>query len=211
MEVTSPVLIGIAASSEAQSSHLRAILLANPAWEVCDLPNKSADRHPEIVVLPIPLPDLSTLSQISRHLSLYPEAKILVIAPNANAVVTRICLALGASGVITTEIELNTLEEAVGKILDGKTHVEESLVVALVELSQRTPYLPAGSNRSITVRDWCLLALHALETPLNEVAEILGIQFNSAAGKLRLLRIKAGVPDNGELQKWSQQSLFGPH
>tara|TARA_R110002049_G_scaffold125958_2_gene281599 strand:+ start:351 stop:983 length:633 start_codon:yes stop_codon:yes gene_type:complete len=204
-----PISISIDAPNEALEDELRSLLGTNAGWKIWGAPSGVSEAHPRIILILIPEARLGTLSRISHHRLLCPDSKILVVAPHASAALTRLCLALGVSGVLATQIDNAGFEMAFKAMLDGKTYVEESLFVSLVELSHRRPDIPTGSPEKVSGKDWCVLALHGMKLPPREMAKVLNVKPTSVSGKLRLLRIRLGLPSNVELRQWSQQFILG--
>ena len=203
------ISISIDAPTEALAAELCSLLGTNADWKIQGSPSGGCEPPPQIIVIVISEERLGTLSRISHHRLLCPDSKILVVAPNATAALTRLCLALGVSGVLASLIDNVGFEMAFKAMLDGKTYVEESLFISLVELSHRRSDIPAGCAEKISGKDWCILALHGMKLPPREMAQILGVKPSSISGKLRLLRIRVGLPSNVELRQWSKQFILG--
>lgn len=111
--------------------------MAIESLDFYEMPTSADDAHPQVVALVLSTQNLSKLARINCYRSLSPTAEILVISPNANAVITRRCHALGVCGVISSGLDANLFADAVGKILDGKTFAKEARFSALVDLSHR--------------------------------------------------------------------------
>jgi DNA-binding NarL/FixJ family response regulator len=99
---------------------LRTFLELNPNWEVCgeasdgwEAVNRTAELHPDIVIMDLDMPKLNGLEATRRIHQLVPSVRVLILTFHENSVLPKIARESGAQGYILKSETFDVLTQAI--------------------------------------------------------------------------------------------------
>ncbi len=183
------VRILIADDHEVVRHGLRALLEAQPGWEVCgeadhgrQAVDKAKQLNPDVVILDISMPELNGLEAARKIIKAIPSAKVLILTMHDSEQAVREVLEAGAQGYLLKSDAGRDLVAAVDALRKHKTfftsRVAEMVLHGNVRGSAATP--PKKPRDRLTPREREIVQLLAEGKSSKEVAVSLGLSVKTA-------------------------------
>lgn len=148
---------------------------------------------PNLVIIGFGLPGISGLETTRRLRQRLPQLRVLFFSQHAELPLVRQALDAGASGYLTKSASPAVMLEAVERILDGHTYIEQGLATQLA-------YHPTDRRlQSMTQRELEIFLMLAKGTPARSIAAQLSISSKTVSNHLTLLKSKLQVSSHAEL------------
>ena len=148
---------------------------------------------PNLVIIGFGLPGISGLETTRRLRQRLPQLRVLFFSQHAELPLVRQALDAGASGYLTKRASPAVMLEAVERILDGHTYIEQDLATQLA-------YHPTDRRlQSMTQRELEIFLMLAKGTPARSIAAQLSISSKTVSNHLTLLKSKLQVSSHAEL------------
>lgn len=181
--------IMVADDHEVVRRGLRALLEAQPGWQVCseaadgrDVVKKAGELKPEVIILDLAMPNLNGLEATRQLLKMDPGARVLILTLHDSEQVIREVLSAGARGFLLKSDAARDLVSAVEALRQDKTYFT-SRVAAMV----LNGFLKGGPGAGIgacisplTPREREIVQLLAEGKSTKEVASVLGLSVKTA-------------------------------
>jgi DNA-binding NarL/FixJ family response regulator len=142
-------------------------------------------------------PDVVLLDRPDAVRALHPYAPVVVLACHEDPDEAVRALAAGASGYLSTDLELDALPRAVAAVAAGEAAVSRRLTSHLVECFREQPQLrPIKSP--LTAREWEIVDLLGPERTTVEIADTLVISAETVRTHVKSIMRKLGVHSRHE-------------
>ncbi len=185
-----PVRILVTDDHEVVRRGLRALLEAQPGWEVCgeagdgrEAINKAKQLKPDIVILDISMPGLNGLDAARQILKGVPSAKVLILTMHESEQMVREVLDAGARGYLLKSDAGRDLVAAVDALRRHKTfftsRVAEMVLHGYLKGGAAAPEKKPSRDR-LTPREREIVQLLAEGKSSKEVAVSLGLSVKTA-------------------------------
>ena len=167
---------------------VRALLEAEPGWEVCgeaitgrEAVEKAERLTPDIVILDIGMPELNGLDAARQIRKLCPNSEILILTMHESEQIVREVLAAGARGYILKSDAGRDLVVAVNALRQHKPFFASSIAGVLLDnYLKSTEGHKAEVSGTLTSREREIVQLLAEGKSNKEVAVALGISVKTA-------------------------------
>ncbi|NMX91885.1 MULTISPECIES: response regulator transcription factor [unclassified Pseudomonas] len=148
---------------------------------------------PNLVITGVGLPGISGLETTRRLRQRLPQLRVLFFSQHQELPLVRQALEAGASGYITKGATPGVMTEAVQRILDGHTYIEQALATELA-------YHPVDHRlQGMTARELEIFLMLAKGTPTRSIADQLSISSKTVSNHLTLLKSKLQVTSHAEM------------
>ncbi|WP_411379667.1 response regulator [Pseudomonas sp. MPB26] len=148
---------------------------------------------PNLVIIGFGLPGISGLETTRRLRQRLPQLRVLFFSQHAELPLVRQALDAGASGYLTKSASPEVMLDAVARILDGHTYIEQDLATQLA-------YHPTDRRlQGMTQRELEIFLMLARGTPARSIAAQLSISSKTVSNYLTLLKSKLRVSSHAEL------------
>lgn len=148
---------------------------------------------PNLVIIGFGLAGISGLETTRRLRQRLPQLRVLFFSQHAELPLVRQALEAGASGYLTKRATPAVMNEAVQRILDGHTYIEQALATELA-------YHPADRRmQGMTPRELEIFLMLAKGTPTRTIAAQLSLSNKTVSNYLTLLKSKLQVSSHAEL------------
>ncbi|CRM60590.1 response regulator [Pseudomonas sp. 58 R 12] len=148
---------------------------------------------PNLVIIGFGLPGISGLETTRRLRQRLPQLRVLFFSQHAELPLVRQALEAGASGYLTKSASPAVMLDAVERILDGHTYIEQDLATQLAY------HLTDRRLQSMTQRELEIFLMLARGTPARSIAAQLSISSKTVSNYLTLLKSKLQVSSHAEL------------
>lgn len=186
----SPVRILIADDHEIVRRGLRALLEAQPEWEVVaeavtgrDALEKARQTTPNIAIVDVGMPELNGLETTRQLLKMLPQTEVLILTMHENEQIVREVLDAGARGYVLKSDAGRDLVTAVDALCQHRTFfsskISELLLNSYLKHQDRTESLESPRSR-LTAREREIVQLLAEGKSNKEVASALNISIKTA-------------------------------
>ena len=181
--------IMVADDHEVVRRGLRALLEAQPGWEVCseavdgrDVIKKAAELKPDVIVLDIAMPNLNGLETTRQLLKMDPEARVLILTLHDAEQIIHDVLSAGARGFLLKSDAARDLVSAVEALGQDKTYFTSRVAAMVLEgfLKGGRKVGVSESSGPLTAREREIVQLLAEGKSTKEVASVLGLSVKTA-------------------------------
>lgn len=148
---------------------------------------------PNLVIIGFGLPGISGLETTRRLRQRLPQLRVLFFSQHDELPLVRQALEAGASGYVTKSAAPSVMIEAVQRILDGHTYIEQNLATQLAYRSTDRRL------QGMTQRELEIFLMLAKGTPARLIAAQLSISSKTVSNHLTLLKSKLQVSSHAEL------------
>jgi len=153
-------------------------------------------QHPDLVILDINLPDISGIETARRILERNQTARVLFFSMYDELPMVQQALDTGALGYITKSCDLETLLDAVRRVIQGQPYVEHELATRLA-IQGKGGADPRLSG--ITQREFEIFVMLARGFTPRYIADQLCISTKTVSNHSALLKSKLEVASTAEL------------
>jgi DNA-binding NarL/FixJ family response regulator len=192
---------------------VRALLEAQPGWEICgeaadgrEAVRKTAALKPDVVVLDIGMPELNGLEATRQILKADPRMEVLVLTMHESEQVVREVVAAGARGYVLKSDAGRTLLAAVDALRQHKPFLTGRASEIVLE-AFREASAPAGARSraegSLTPREREVVQLLAEGRSTKQVAAQLSISVKTAEAHRANIMRKLRVHSVSELVRYA--------
>lgn len=178
---------------------------ANSGVEVLEF--LSNNPPPDLLLMDITMPDmdgLETMESIQQH---YPKIKVIMLSMHLSGAFARKLLDLGVKGYLQKDCDKQELLAGLHDVSKGGTYLSHNMTQLL--LDERMSHQHEHSEQSsvkISKRETEILQLIIKEHSSREMAEILGISFNTVETHRKHLLNKFGVKTSVGLVREAMRS-----
>ena len=156
----------------------------------------------DLVLLDVRLPDGDGLKILSSLKDTHPDLPVLMISTFDNATYMARSVALGASGYLLKDIDQPVLLERIRKAATGDT-VWRREELRRVTGALATPRMPVDVEVTLTQRESEVLHQLAHGLTNKQIAEVLGISYETVKEHVQHILRKIGVSDRTQAAVWA--------
>ncbi len=155
-----------------------------------------AEINPDVMVLDLSMDGMGGLEALSRILSKYPAARVLVLSAHEDTSHPRRALAAGALGYLTKRSAADALIEAIRVVAARKMFLEPALAqeIAIEKISS-----PRSPVETLTAREFEVFVMLARGKSVTEIAEMLFLSPRTIGTHLYNIKQKLGAGNAAEL------------
>lgn len=156
--------------------------------------------QPDVVVIDLTMPGMGGIETIKKITSKDKNAKFLVFSMHDDAVFTSRAMQAGARGYVTKSSTPNILVEAVFAVAANKRYISQDIATK-ISLSQINPQTEAINNtvKELTAREFEVFQLLAKGKSLDDIAQILHLDYKTIANTQTRLKHKMKVENTAQL------------
>lgn len=167
------------------------------AWDAKTVMMKLKEKPFDLVLLDIQMPATDSVVLMHWIQSFHPDTKILIVSQNPESTYGKRYMLLGASGFISKTAPDDEMIKAINKVLNGDIYVSTELSQTIV----RGVFSGASSNPfdQLSQREFQVVICLAKGYPMNEICEMLQVQYSTAHTHKRRAFEKLNIEDNKEL------------
>jgi two-component system invasion response regulator UvrY len=167
------------------------------AWDAKTVMAKLKEKPFDLVLLDIQMPATDSVVLMHWIQSFYPDTKILIVSQNPENTYGKRYLQLGANGFINKTASDDEMIKAITKVLNGTTYVSEELSQSIVSTVKNGT--SANPFDQLSQREFQVVICLAKGYTLNEVCEMLQVQYSTAHTHKRRAFEKLNIEDNKDL------------
>lgn len=167
------------------------------AWDAKTVMIKLKEKQIDLVLLDIQMPATDPVVLMHWIQSFYPGTKILVVSQNPEQIYGKRYLQLGADGFIGKTAPDDEMIKAVTKVLNGSKYISEELSQSM--LHTMLGGLKANPFDQLSQREFQVVICLARGYTMNEVCDMLQVQYSTAHTHKRRAFEKLNVEDNKDL------------
>lgn len=171
----------------------------NEAWDAKTVMAKLKEKPFDLILLDIQMPATDSVVLMHWIQSFYPETKILIVSQNPENTYGKRYLQLGANGFINKTAPDEEMIKAITKVLNGSTYVSEELSQSIVHAVKNGA--SANPFDQLSQREFQVVICLAKGYTMNEVCEMLQVQYSTAHTHKRRAFEKLNIEDNKELAR----------
>jgi DNA-binding NarL/FixJ family response regulator len=183
-------------------SGCRALFASDPSVEIDEASDAKAghraflQKHPDVTVVDIRLPDLTGFELTRRIRKDDPDARIVMLSVTDDPAFVVRAVGMGIQGYVSKSDELGVLAKAIRKVAAGERFVSPRLAEATVFASAT---IKASPLTQMSARELEILRLLGRGERISEVASELGISYKTVANTTSALKIKLGAKSHSDL------------
>lgn len=151
----------------------------------------------DLILLDIQMPATDPIVLIHWIQHFYPETRILIVSQNPESIYGKRYLQLGADGFICKTAPDNEMIKAVNKVLNGYKYISEEL--SQLMLRTMNDNIPANPFDQLSQREFQVVICLSKGYTMNEVCDMLQVQYSTAHTHKRRAFEKLHIEDNKEL------------
>lgn len=159
---------------------------------------KAVELRPDVIVMDLSMPGMGGLEAIRRIRAKSPTIKMLVFTMHDSIAFVEQALEAGASGYITKNNAPKVLLEAIRKIANGGTYIDEKLADKLSMKENLGSGTPLGG---LSRREFQIFCKFAEGKNANEIADDLSLSVKTVANYQTQIKEKLGITSTAELVK----------
>lgn len=171
----------------------------NEAWDAKTVMAKLKEKQFDLILLDIQMPATDSVVLMHWIQSFYPDTKILIVSQNPENTYGKRYLQLGANGFINKTAPDDEIIKAITKVLNGNTYVSEELSQSIVNAMKNGAL--ANPFDQLSQREFQVVICLAKGYTMNEVCEMLQVQYSTAHTHKRRAFEKLNIEDNKDLAK----------
>ena len=177
-----PIRILLADDHDLVRAGIQALLETLPGIEVVagvgngrEALRLSAEKHPDVVLMDIMMPEMNGLEATARLTAMYPRIRSIILSMNANEEYVLQAMRAGAVGYLVKNVSLAELEQAI-RAVAGETYLSPAISKHVIAgYCQRVGHSPLSSLDRLTPRQRETLQLTAEGKTTKEIARLLNL------------------------------------
>ena len=201
----------VADDHEVVREGVRALLTAQPGWQICgeavdgrEAVAKAALLRPDVVVLDIGMPELNGLDAARQILQANSQVEVLILTMHDSEQTVREVVSTGARGYVLKSDAGRSLVAAVESLLQHRPFLtQRASEIVLDGFRRGLGPRPASEAGRLTPREREVLQLLAEGCSNKEVASRLGISGKTAEAHRANIMRKLGAHSVGELVRYA--------
>lgn len=164
------------------------------AWNAKSVMAKMKEQPFELILLDIQMPATDSVVLMHWIQSFYPDTKILIVSQNPESTYGKRYMLLGANGFISKTAPDEELIRAINKVLNGDTYISAELSESIIQ----GVFSGASANPfdQLSQREFQVVICLAKGYPMNEICEMLQVQYSTAHTHKRRAFEKLNIDDN---------------
>jgi Response regulator containing a CheY-like receiver domain and an HTH DNA-binding domain len=169
------------------------------AWDAKSVMGIMKEKSFDLVLLDIQMPSTDPVVLMHWIQSFHPNTKILIVSQNPEHIFGKRYLLLGADGFISKTAPDDEMIKAVNKVLNGGKYISDQLSQSMVQ----NMLTGAGANPfdQLSQREFQVVICLAQGYAMNDICEMLQVQYSTAHTHKRRAFEKLNVEDNKDLTK----------
>lgn len=167
------------------------------AWDARTVMTKMKEKPFDLILLDIQMPATDSVVLMHWIQSFHPDTRILIVSQNPENTYGKRYMLLGAHGFISKTAPDQEMIKAISLVLNGDTYVSPELSQLIV----RGVFSGAAANPfdQLSQREFQVVICLAKGYPMNEICEMLQVQYSTAHTHKRRAFEKLNIEDNKEL------------
>ncbi len=162
------------------------------------------ERHPEVVIMDVAMPDLNGIEATRQIISEMPKVKVIALSMYADRRFVSNMLKAGASGYLLKDCASEELVRAIRVVLAHKTFLSPGVADIVVKDYVQTPLGPEASVFNIlSNREREVLQLMAEGKSTNQIAELLHVSVKTVETHRQQMMQKLKMHSVAELTKYA--------
>lgn len=191
---------------------IRALIKTKSNWELCcEVENGrkavelAIQMRPDIAVLDITMPELNGLEATRRIRTALPNTQVLILTMHDSEALAREVLGAGARGYLLKNDAPELLPQAIEALADGRTYFTSAVSEVVLGGYANPPSEDDGQplKRRITPREREIIQLLAEGKSNKQIADLLGITFNTVETHRKHVMGKLKIRTIGELIRYA--------
>lgn len=169
------------------------------AWDAKTVMTRLKEKAFDLVLLDIQMPATDSVVLMHWIQSFYPDTKILIVSQNPENTYGKRYLQLGANGFIGKTVPDEELIKAITQVLNGETYISEGLSRSIVQGVLNG--VSGNPFDQLSQREFQVVICLAKGYTMNEVCEMLQVQYSTAHTHKRRAFEKLNIEDNKDLAR----------
>lgn len=162
------------------------------------------ERHPEVVIMDVAMPDLNGIEATRQIISEMPKVKVIALSMYADRRFVSNMLKAGASGYLLKDCASEELVRAIRVVLAHKTFLSPGVADIVVKDYVQTPMGPEASVFNVlSNREREVLQLMAEGKSTNQIAELLHVSVKTVETHRQQMMQKLKIHSVAELTKYA--------
>lgn len=178
-------------------SGMKISITVHEAWDAASVMQRLKEHSVDLVLLDIQMPGTDPVVLMHWIQSFHPATKTLIVSQNPESIYGKRYLQLGADGFISKTAPDQEIISAIGKVLNGHKYISEALSQLLLQSigneKQGNPF------DELSQREFQVVILLAKGHTMNDVCEMLQVQYSTAHTHKRRAFEKLHISDHKEL------------
>ncbi|HSO24342.1 MAG TPA: response regulator transcription factor [Chondromyces sp.] len=208
-----PIRILIADDHAVVRSGLRALLLADPDFEVVGEAGDGTEAlrlaeslEPDVVLLDIAMPPEDGIKTAQRLKERNPELFVLFLTMHEDEDMMHEALRAGASGYVIKRAEESEIIQAVHAANRGDIYIHPAMTRALLQHPVTTEHRRSAQPEQLTPREIDVLKLLVRGNTNRQIAELLGLSVRTVENHRANLMGKLGLVSRVELVDYAEEN-----
>ncbi|GGN12825.1 DNA-binding response regulator [Dyadobacter beijingensis] len=167
------------------------------AWDARSVMTRMKEKSFDLVLLDIQMPATDSVVLMHWIQSFYPDTRILIVSQNPENTYGKRYMLLGAHGFISKTASDEEMIKAITQVIGGNTYVSAELSQSIV----RGVFSGASANPfdQLSQREFQVVICLAKGYPMNEICDMLQVQYSTAHTHKRRAFEKLNIEDNKQL------------
>ncbi|SDG22117.1 two component transcriptional regulator, LuxR family [Dyadobacter soli] len=167
------------------------------AWDASSVMARMKEKPFDLILLDIQMPATDSVVLMHWIQSFHPDTRILIVSQNPENTYGKRYMQLGAHGFISKTAPDEEIIRAITQVLNGGTYVSPDLSQSIIH-----GVFNGGSANpfdQLSQREFQVVICLAKGYPMNEISEMLQVQYSTAHTHKRRAFEKLNIEDNKEL------------
>jgi two-component system, NarL family, response regulator LiaR len=177
------------------------IVVVAEARDGVELVELAIHYKPEVVLSEVALPSVDGIEACRRIHLKAPEVRIVMFTIGLNPEIEVRALRAGAAGVLSKDVSIAALTQALKGVADGEAAISRRLTMHLIEIVRRATDTGTGLRpvkSVLTSREWEVLDLMCMGASTREIAESLFLSEDTVYSHSKSILRKLGVHSRSE-------------
>jgi DNA-binding NarL/FixJ family response regulator len=167
---------------------------------------QAVEKHPDVVLMDLSMPDSGGIDATRRIKQLVPEARILILTVHEDKGLMQECIRSGAMGYILKRAVKSELIHAIHSVMRGELYLHPAMArLLLLENPVPAVEAPGSISLPLTAREIEVLKLIAQGYTNHRAAEILSISVRTVEYHRSNLTDKLNLHSRVDLMKYAEE------